>query len=88
MPLMPPFPIGRVIEAVPFTLTGPLFIKSKPETSRVWICLFTCLITRAADLELIHSMTTEDFLLELRRFLGSRDKPHEIISDNAGQLSE
>ena len=91
MPLMPPFPSERVTEAVPFTFTGidycgPLFIKSKPETSKVWICLFTCLVTRAVHLELIHSMTTEDFLLGLRRFLASRGKPREIISDNAGQF--
>ena len=31
-------------------------------------------------------MTTEDFLLGLRRFLASRCKPREIISDNAGQF--
>ena len=91
MPLMPPFPSERVTEAVPFTFTGidfcvPLFIKSKPETSKIWICLFTCLVTRAVHLELIHSMTTEDFLLGLRRFLASRGKPRKIISDNAGQF--
>ena len=91
MPLMPPFPSEQVTEAVPFTLTGidycgPLFIKSKPEVSKVWICLFTCLVTRAVHLELIHSMTTEDFLLGLRRFLASHGKPCEIISDNAGQF--
>ena len=31
-------------------------------------------------------MTTEDFLLGLRRFLTSRGKLHEIISDNVGQF--
>ena len=40
MPLISPFPSERVKEAVPFTYTGidycgPLFIKSKAETSKV-----------------------------------------------------
>ena len=55
MPLMPPFPSERVTEAVPFTFTGinycgSLFIKSKLETSKVWICVFICLVTRAVHL--------------------------------------
>lgn len=91
MPLMSPFPSERVTESIPFTYTGidyrgPLFIKSKAETSKVWICLFTCLVTRAVYLELIHNMTTEHFLMGLRRFLASRGKPQEIISDNASQF--
>ena len=91
MPLMSPFPSERVTEAVLFTYTGidyggPLFIKSKAETSKVWICLLTCLVTRAVHLELIHNMTTEYFLMGLRRFLASRGKPQEIISDKASQF--
>lgn len=91
MPLMSPFPSERVTESIPFTYTGidyrgPLFIKSKAETSKVWICLFTCLVTRAVYLELIHNMTTEHFLMGLRRFLASRGKPQEIISHNASQF--
>ena len=88
MPLMPPSPTSRVSESVPFTHTGidyfgQLFIKNKTENQKVWVCLFTCLVTRVIHLELMQNMSTEQFLLGFRRFLSRRGKPKEIISDNA-----
>ena len=58
MPSMPPLPNKRVSETVTFTYTcvdyfRPLFIKTKTESQNVWVCLFTCLVTRAVYLELI-----------------------------------
>ena len=50
---------------------------------KVWVCLFTCLVVRAVHLELVEDMTTESFLMCLRRFIARRGKPVEIISDNA-----
>ena len=47
------------------------------------MCLFTCLVVRAVHLELILDMTTEEFLLALRRFISQRGRPVEITSDNA-----
>ena len=66
MPMMPPLPTSPVSESVPFTHTGidyfgPLFIKNKTESQKVWVCLFTCLVTRAIHLELIQIMSTEHF---------------------------
>ena len=49
-------------------------------------CLFTCLVTRAIHLELIMYMSTEMFLLGLRRFVARHGCPCEIISDNASQF--
>ena len=91
MPLMPPLPTSRVSESAPFTHTGidyfgPLFIKNKTENQKVWVCLFTCLVTRAIHLELLQNMSTEQFLLGFRRFLSRHGKPKEIISDNALQF--
>ena len=88
MPMMPPLPTSRVSESVPFIHTaidyfGPLFIKDKTESLKVWVCLFTCLVTRAIHLELIQNMSTEQFLLGFRRFLSRHGKPKEIVSDNA-----
>ena len=88
MPMMPPLPTSRVSESVPFTHTGidyfrPLFIKNKTECQKVWVCFFTCLVTRAIHLELIQNMSTEQFLLGFRRFLSRHGKPKEIVSDNA-----
>ena len=86
MPTMPPLPTKCVSQSTPFSHSGvdyfgPLFIKSKMDTKKVWVCLYTCLATRAVHLEL-----TEQFLLGFRRFLASHGKPKEIISDNASQF--
>ena len=61
-------------------------MKGADGASKVWICLFTCLVTRAVHLELNHNLSTEDFLMALRRFIACRGKPDEIISDNAMQF--
>ncbi|XP_053392151.1 uncharacterized protein LOC128554862 [Mercenaria mercenaria] len=91
MPPMPPFQKGRVTEAVAFERTylgylGPLYIKTSGEYRKVWVCLFTCLVTRAVHLETVQDMSTEEFLLALRRFIAQRGSPMEINSDNAKQF--
>ena len=67
---------------------GPLFIKDNIEGSRKknWVCLFTCLTIRAVHLELVDSMSTENFLLCVRRFIARRGTPLLIVSDNASQI--
>lgn len=52
----------------------------------MWVCLFTCLVTRAIHLELLQDMSAEEFLLGFRRFISQRGSPIEIISDNALQF--
>ncbi|VDI16697.1 Hypothetical predicted protein [Mytilus galloprovincialis] len=91
MPDMPPFPKSRVSQSTPFSSTGldylgPLITKSNGENSKRWICLFTCLVTRAIHLEVINDMTTEEFLYAFRRFISARGTPSTIISDNATQF--
>ena len=91
MPHRPQIPTERVSTSAPFTYTGldyfgPLFIKTKTETQKVWFCLYTCLVTRAIHLELMYDMTTQQFLLGLRRFMARHGKPNRIISDNAAQF--
>ena len=80
--------IGRVSEAVPFSRTGldylgPINIKVANGQQKVWVCLFTCLVTRAVHLEVMRDMTTEEFIMGLRRFIAQRGTPNEIISDNS-----
>ena len=52
----------------------------------MWVYLCTCLVTRAIHLELMHDMTTQEFLLEFGRFIARHGKPYKIISDNAAQF--
>ena len=65
---------------------GPLYIKTRQGQQKVWICLFTCLVTRAIHLEVTTDMSTQQFLLCLRRFIAIRGTPVEILSDNASQF--
>ena len=82
---------GRVTEEIAFTRTGldylgPMIIKTTEGQMKVWVCLFTCMVTRAIHLELLQDMSSEEFLLGFRRFVSQRGSPVEIISDNALQF--
>ena len=87
-PPPPPLPTFRVKEEPPLTFTrvdfaGPLYVRSHDGTQRkVWICLYTCCITRAVHLDLVPDMTSQTFLWSLKRFTARRGLPHKIVSDN------
>ena len=87
-------PSERVSEDPPFThvgldFTGPLFIADKniaegtSESSKVYVCLFTCASTRAVHLELTRGLSVQAFLLAFRRFASRRGLPATLNSDNA-----
>jgi len=84
----PPLPKIRVTEAPPFTITGvdftgALFVKEGDQEKKVYICLFTCAVTRAVHLEVVGDLTVETFLLAFRRFSSRKSLPCKMISDNA-----
>ena len=85
-----PLPRARVTQSPPFAVTGldfagPVFCLDQP-CKKLYICLFTCAVTRAVHLELMDSMSLSDFVLALRRFAARRGMPSEIFSDNAATL--
>ena len=87
-PPLTQLPEERVGEYPPFANTGidfagPLYIKSD---GKVYVCLFTCGITRAIHLELTTDLSASSFLQAFRCFVGRRGLPTKIISDNAKQL--
>jgi hypothetical protein len=91
MPPMAPIPELRVSQTTPFAHTGldyfgPMYIKYSGETRKRWVCLFTCLVTRAIHLEVIQDMTAVEFLYAFRRFIATSGTPCVIISDNASQF--
>ena len=47
-----------------------------------WLCVFTCLTTRALHLELAFGLDTSSFLNCFYRMVGRRGVPEEVISDN------
>jgi len=88
---MAPLPAERVMIAPPFTnigldFTGPLHLRvermPKSVTTKAYVCIFICEDTRAVHLELLNSMTTEDFLQAFRRMANRRGMAKVIHSDN------
>ena len=89
-PPAPPLPKFRVNEAPPFMYTavdfaGPLYLRgtNDSEGRKVWICLFTCCVTRAIHLELVNELSTVAFIRCLKKFSARRGLPRKIVSDNA-----
>ena len=80
-PPAPPLP--------PFTATGidflgPLYVKTREENPKVWICLYTCCVVRALHLDVVPNLTSEGFMRSFRRFTARRGIPPTIITDNGG----
>lgn len=44
--------------------------------------IFTCMASKAAHIEISHSLTTDSFINALRRFVSRRDNVSSITSDN------
>lgn len=90
-PKMGNLPSDRTEATYPFYCTGtdfagPFLISSKKgrgnRITKCYLCLFVCLSTRAVHLELVSDLSTQAFILSLRRFVSRRGKPHKIYCDN------
>uniref|UniRef100_A0A1B0DA28 Integrase catalytic domain-containing protein n=1 Tax=Phlebotomus papatasi TaxID=29031 RepID=A0A1B0DA28_PHLPP len=87
MPIMGQLPAERLeMHVVPFQYTGcdmfgPMYVRQGRSELKRYGCIFTCLSTRAIHLELCNDLTTDSFLLALRRFFARRTVPAKMISD-------
>lgn len=90
-PIMGNLPSERLEVGFPFIrcgvdYAGPVhLLNRKGRGARIikgYICLFVCFITRAIHLELVSGLSTQDYILALKRFISRRGKPAEIFSDN------
>ena len=84
----PPLPSDRVVYQRPFAVVGvdhagPLIVKERGDHFKAWILLFVCATTRAVHLELVMSLSTEEFLRCYRRFVARYGQPSLVRSDNA-----
>lgn len=86
----PPLPAFRVNEAPPFCYTGVdyaglLFVRTQGSDGisyKVWICLFTCCVTRAVHLELLQDMSASTFIRCVKCFAARRGLPRKFNLDN------
>ncbi|KRY08838.1 hypothetical protein T12_8353, partial [Trichinella patagoniensis] len=84
---MADLPKMRTSETFPFENTGLDFIGSlhidrEDGCTKVYICLFTCMVTRSIHLELLSDLSAERFIQALNRFVARRGYPRIIQSDN------
>ncbi|XP_057299494.1 uncharacterized protein LOC130630114 [Hydractinia symbiolongicarpus] len=93
-PLMGDLPIDRFAVGEPsfnrsgVDYFGPMIVKrskrTRPSSGTVkrYGALFTCMTSRAVHIELAGDLSTDSFILALRRFISRRGNPKTITSDN------
>ena len=87
---MAPLPTSRLtlplrsFERIGTDFAGPFLTKQGRGKSRMkrYLCLFTCLATRAVHLEMAYSLDTDSFINAFVRMTSRRGTPTYVLSDN------
>lgn len=65
---------------------GPYLVhegtRSRARLIKAWICLFTCMSTRAVHFEVVHELSSQAFMAAVDRMVARRGKMSLIYSDN------
>ncbi|XP_076301937.1 uncharacterized protein LOC143220085 [Lasioglossum baleicum] len=89
-PKMGNLPLSRITPCRPFyrsgiDYAGPILLRSSrgrgQRTSKGYIAVFICLVTKAVHLEAASDGSTDTFLAALRRFMARRGRCAELYSD-------
>lgn len=85
-------PAARVVPSKPFRHTaldysGAIMVRTTKgrghHATKAYICVFVCLSTKAAHIELVGDLTTAAFIAAYERFVARRGQCSDIYSDNA-----
>ncbi|GBM60060.1 hypothetical protein AVEN_147617-1 [Araneus ventricosus] len=81
-----PLPEDRLVDSATLETTGidlegPLYLRD------ALLVYLSCAVYRAVRLELVTSLTTDKFLLSLRRFIARRGRPSIIYTDNGSNFT-
>ena len=87
-PKAPPLPSARLIARSPFAVCGvdycgPFKVRQGRGKVKVWIALFTCMVSRAIFLQIVPDNSAESFLHALRALAWTYTHPSVLMSDNA-----
>ena len=76
---------SRPLSYMAIDFAGPVHIKTFGVTAgdKVWICLYTCCVTRTVDMDVVPDMSAKTFVWNLKRFCARCGTVQVIISDNA-----
>ena len=61
---------------------GPFAVVHRDTEVKTYICLFTCLVTRAIHLEVAEDLSTDKCRTAIRLFIARRGQPRLFLSDN------
>lgn len=83
---MSDLPVDRLTQSCPFDYCGvdffgPFLVKYRRSVVKYYGCLFTCLYSRAVHVETCLSLSTDSFILALRRFIAIRGPVVHIRCD-------
>ncbi|XP_075263975.1 uncharacterized protein LOC142355812 [Convolutriloba macropyga] len=65
---------------------GPFAVVHRVTEVKTYICLITCLVTRAIHLEVAEDLSTDKCLTAIRRFIARRGQPRLFLSDNGSNF--
>lgn len=78
--------VCRAFEKVGVDFAGPFLVKEsgrrKAATRKTYACVFVCLASKAIHIELVSSLSTDDFIEALDRFTARRGLPTVLQSDH------
>ena len=87
-PKVPPLPEERLISRTPFAVcgvdySGPHEVRQGRGKAKVWIALFTCMVSRAIFIHIVPDLSAETFIAALKALAWRHTQPRVIMSDNA-----
>ena len=87
-PKVPPLPKERLISKTPFAVcgvdySGPHEVRQGRGKAKVWIALFTCMVSRAIYIHIVPDLSAETFIAALRALASRHTQPCVLMSDNA-----
>ena len=74
--------LGMVFRNTGVDFLGPMLVKDRRSEVKVYGCLFVCMSIRACHLELVDDLSTDHFIMALKRFIARRGRPQRMFSDN------
>ena len=84
-------PLDRIEPSPPFTYCGmecfgPFMIKEGRREMKKYAVIFTCMNSRALNIEVLDDMTTDALLNALRCFIAMRGPVHQLRSDRGSNF--
>lgn len=80
------------IEVVGIDVTGAFSVKCNfhqvVKYTKAYATIFTCMVTHAVHIEVIPTLSTEDFLNALKCFVSRYEMPETIYSDNGTNFQD